>query len=106
MIRLGMLDFDTSHAIEDADQHVHSAQIVVACAGESKMCPERIPGYKNDIETLGIPLVENHTDMIGQVGTVFQLQEDQRQGTLQQDPTRQGTSGTCVAIGCVEFAAK
>lgn len=52
MIRLGMLDFDTSHVVAFAerllhknvpmDQWVDGAQIVVGCAGESKISPERL----------------------------------------------------------------
>ncbi|MFO0846560.1 MAG: gfo/Idh/MocA family oxidoreductase [Gemmataceae bacterium] len=77
MIRLGMLDFDTSHAVEFTrrlnrkgiakDQHVEGAEVVIACPGESKMAPERIPGYKAEMESLGVPLVERPTDMIGKV---------------------------------------
>lgn len=77
MIRLGMLDFDTSHAVEFTkrlnrkgiakEQFVEGAEVVIACAGESKMSPERIPEFKKQIEKLGIPLVEKPTEMIGKV---------------------------------------
>lgn len=77
MIRLGLLDFDTSHAVEftkrlnrkgkDKEQHVAGAEVVIACPGESKMAPERIPGYKAEMEKLGVPLVEKPADMIGKV---------------------------------------
>jgi predicted dehydrogenase len=77
MIRLGLLDFDTSHAVEFTkrfnrkgiakDQHVEGAEVVIACPGESKMSPERIPGYKAEMEKLGVPLVDRPTDMIGRV---------------------------------------
>lgn len=81
MIRLGMLDFDTSHAVEFTrrlnrkgiakDQHVEGAEVVIACPGESKMAPERIAGYKAEMEKLGVPLVEKPTDMIGRVDGVL-----------------------------------
>jgi hypothetical protein len=77
MIRLGMLDFDTSHAVEFTkrlnrkgiakEQFVEGAEVVVACPGESKMAPERIPGFIKQMEKLGVPLVEKPADMIGKV---------------------------------------
>lgn len=77
MIRLGMLDFDTSHSVEFAkrinhvgiaeDQWVHGAKIVIACPGQSRMMPERIPQYRQEMVEIGIPLVENPEEMIGQV---------------------------------------
>jgi hypothetical protein len=86
MIKLGMLDFDTSHVVEFArrlnhkgiaeDQWVEGAQIVVACAGESLIMPERIPGFKKEIEQIGIPLVDRPEDMIGKVdGMLIESQE-------------------------------
>lgn len=77
MIRLGMLDFDTSHAVEFTkrlnrkgvknDQFVDGAEVVLACPGESKMSPERIPGYVEEMKKLGVPLVDKPTDLIGKV---------------------------------------
>jgi virulence factor len=77
MIRLGILDFDTSHAVEFTKrlnhkgiaktQWVEGASVVIGCAGESKIAPERIPGFKQEMEKLGVPLVEKPTDMIGKV---------------------------------------
>ena len=77
MIKLGMLDFDTSHVVEFAkrinhegiakDQWVEGARIVIGCPGESLIMPERIPGYKKEIEKFGIPLVDRPEDMIGKV---------------------------------------
>jgi predicted dehydrogenase len=86
MIKLGMLDFDTSHVVEFArrlnhkgiaqDQWVDGAQVVIACPGESRIMPERIPGYKKAIEQLGIPLVDKPEDMIGKVdGMLIESQE-------------------------------
>jgi virulence factor len=56
MIKLGILDFDTSHTIEftkrlnrtsgtPKDQFVEGAEIVIACPGESKLSPERVEGF-------------------------------------------------------------
>ncbi len=86
MIKLGMLDFDTSHVVEFAkrlnhkgiaeDQWVEGAQVVVACPGESQIMPERIPGHKKAIAELGIPLVDKPEDMIGKVdGMLIESQE-------------------------------
>jgi virulence factor len=95
MIKLGMLDFDTSHVVEFArrlnhkgiveDQWVEGAQIVLACPGESRIMPERIPGYKKEIEQIGIPLVDKPEEMIGKVdGMLIESQE----GTVHWDRAR------------------
>lgn len=78
MIRLGMLDLDTSHAVEftkrlnhlqiSEDQWVDGAQVVVACPGVSKIMPERIPGFAKKLsEELGIKLVETPEEMLGKI---------------------------------------
>jgi virulence factor len=77
MIRLGVLDFDTSHVVEFTkrlnhkgiakEQWVDGATVVLGCPGESKMAPERIAGYKKEMEKLGVPLVQKPSEMIGQV---------------------------------------
>lgn len=77
MIKLGILDFDSSHCVEFAkrlnhklvaeEQWVSGAQVVVACPGESKLSPERIPGFTATMKKLEIPLVEKPEDMIGKV---------------------------------------
>jgi hypothetical protein len=86
MIRLGLLDFDTSHAVEFTkrlnhkgiaqDQWVNGAQVVIGCPGETRFLPDRIPGYKAEMEKLGVPLVDRPTDMIGKVdGMLIESQE-------------------------------
>src|SRR4051812_45106572 len=77
MIRLGVLDFDTSHAVEftkrlnhidsPADQWVDGAKVVIGCPGESKLSPERIAGYTEQMKKYEVPLVEKPTDLIGKV---------------------------------------
>ena len=77
MIKLGILDFDTSHVVEftkrlnhkgiDKEQWVNGAEVVIACPGESRMMPERIPEYRKAMKDLGVPLVERPEDMIGKV---------------------------------------
>lgn len=86
MIKLGMLDFDTSHVVEFAkrlhhqgvaeEQWVDGALIAVACPGESRIMPERIPAYTKEIQKLGIPLVEKPAEMIGKVdGMLIESQQ-------------------------------
>jgi len=86
MLKLGVLDFDTSHVVEftkrlnhkeiDKDQWVEGAEIVIGCAGESKIMPERIPGYTKEMEKLGVPLAAKPHDMIGKVdGMLIESQE-------------------------------
>jgi predicted dehydrogenase len=86
MIKLGVLDFDTSHVVEftkrlnhkdiDKEQWVEGAEVVIGCAGESKIAPERIPGYIKEMEKLGVPLVDKPADMIGKVdGMLIESQE-------------------------------
>lgn len=77
MIRLGILDFDTSHAVEFTkrlnhvgiaeDQWVEGAKVVIGCPGESKLSPERIAGYTAEMKKYEVPLVDKPADMIGKV---------------------------------------
>ncbi|MCX7701792.1 MAG: Gfo/Idh/MocA family oxidoreductase [Gemmataceae bacterium] len=86
MIRLGILDFDTSHVVEFTkrlnhvniaeDQWVDGARVVIGCPGESKIMPERIPGYVQQMKEMGIPLVDRPEEMIGRVdGMLIESQE-------------------------------
>jgi len=77
MIKLGVLDFDTSHVVEFTkrlnhkgiaeDQWVDGAKVVIGCPGQSKFIPDRIPGYTKEMKDLGVKLVDKPEDMIGQV---------------------------------------
>jgi len=89
MIKLGILDFDTSHTLEftrrlnhkevPEDQWVHGARVVVGCPGESRIMPERIPEYKKALEKLGVPLVDRPEEMIGKVdGMLIESQQGGR----------------------------
>jgi virulence factor len=86
MIKLGILDFDTSHVVEFTkrlnhqgiveDQWVDGARVVLGCPGESKIMPERIPGYVEEMKKLGVPLVDNPEQMLGKVdGMLIESQE-------------------------------
>jgi len=77
MIKLGLLDFDTSHCVEftarlnhldpDPEQWVDGARVVIGCPGESKLSPERIPGFTDAMRKMEVPLVDQPGDMIGKV---------------------------------------
>jgi hypothetical protein len=86
MIKLGIVDFDTSHVvafterlnhkIADKDQWVDGAEVVIGCPGKSEIMPERIPDYVKEMERLGVKLVEKPEDMIGKVdGMLIESQE-------------------------------
>jgi predicted dehydrogenase len=78
MIRLGILDFDTSHCVEFTkrlnhqgiaeDQWVNGARVVVGYPGTSRITPpEQILAYQKEMEKLGVHLVSRPEDMIGKV---------------------------------------
>ena len=81
MIKFGLLDFDTSHAVEftkrlnhlaiDKEQFVDGGKVVIGCPGESKLSPERIAGYTDEMKKLGVPLADKPTDMIGKVDAML-----------------------------------
>ena len=81
MIRLGIVDFDTSHVVEftrrlnridiSEEQWVEGAEVVVGCPGESLLSPERIPGFTKQMEEYGVPLVDEPEEMIGRIDAVL-----------------------------------
>lgn len=81
MLKLGILDFDTSHAVEftrrlnhigkETDQFVDGAKVVVGCPGESKLSPERIAGFTEQMKKMEVPLVDKPEDMIGKVDVML-----------------------------------
>lgn len=81
MLKFGILDFDTSHAVEftrrlnhlglDEEQYVEGGKVVVGCPGESKLSPERIPGFTKTMKELNVPLVDKPTEMIGKVDVML-----------------------------------
>lgn len=80
-LRLGMVDFDTSHAVEftkrlnqlqvDPSQFVEGAKIVLGCPGKSRMAQSRIAEYTPIIKEMGVPLVDQPSDLIGKVDGVL-----------------------------------
>jgi hypothetical protein len=86
MIKLGVIDFDTSHVVEFTkrlnhkgiarDEWVNGAEVVIGCPGASEIMPERINGYTREMKQLGVKLVDRPEDMIGQVdGMLIESQE-------------------------------
>jgi predicted dehydrogenase len=81
MIRIGLVDFDTSHvqAFTQRLNHIDSgekdwvdgARVVAGCPGVSEMMPERIPGYREKLIGYGIEMVERPEDLIGKVDAVL-----------------------------------
>lgn len=83
MWRLGIVDLDSSHCVEfsrrlnhvglDRDQYVEGARVVAACSTGSVMSPERIAGHRAELEAIGIPIVAQPQDMLGQIDAVLIL---------------------------------
>jgi len=81
MIRIGIVDFDTSHVVQftkrlnhldvPEDQFVEGGQIVCGCRGTSEITePSRMDEYADALKGYGVPLVDKPEDMIGQVDAV------------------------------------
>lgn len=83
MIRLGVVDFDSSHSVEftkrlnhkliGQEQWVDGAQVVVGCVLPSAITePEKVEGYvKTFRDELGLPLVSRPEEMIGKIDGVL-----------------------------------
>ncbi len=81
MIRLGIVDFDTSHAGEFTrrlnhidiaeDQWVEGARVVAGVPGESKIAPELIPKSAEQMEKYGVKLYDDPADLLGKVDAVM-----------------------------------
>ena len=83
MIRLGVVDFDSSHSVEFAkrlnhqlikeDQWVDGARVTMGCVLPSAITEQaKVDGYvKTFREELGLPLVSRPEEMIGQIDGVL-----------------------------------
>lgn len=81
MIRVGLVDFDTSHVAEftkrlnhvgiGKEHWVDGAKVVAGCPGDSRMMPERIPGYTEQLRGYGIELVSRPEDLLGKIDAVM-----------------------------------
>jgi hypothetical protein len=86
MLRLGLVDFDTSHVVEftkrlhrqgvPEDQWVDGARMVAGWPGESEIMPERIGPYTEQLRALGVEIVERPEELLGRVdGVLIESQE-------------------------------
>jgi predicted dehydrogenase len=83
MLRLGIVDFDSSHSAEftqrfnhagvDRDQHVEGARVVLGWPGTSQMSPERIPVFTPQVQACGVELVDAPEQMLGRIDAVLVL---------------------------------
>ncbi len=81
MRKIGLVDFDTSHVVQftkrlnhlgiDEDQWVDGGTVVMGFPGESRVSPERIPGFTEELKEMGVQIVDSPVDMIGHVDAVF-----------------------------------
>ena len=80
MIKVGIVDFDTSHVVQftkrmnhidiDEDQWVEGAKVVAGCPCESRHSPERVPEYTEQLKGMGVEIVDKPEDLIGKVDAV------------------------------------
>lgn len=83
MLRLGIIDFDSSHAVEftrrfnhvgmAADRCVDGARVVLGWPGDSRMAPERIQQHLPLVEECGVRIVREPEEMLGQIDAVLIL---------------------------------
>jgi len=81
MIRLGIVDFDTSHAIEftkrlnhvgiSDDHWVEGARVVAGVPGRSAIAPEVIPKNLETLKSYGIAILDDPADLLGKVDAVL-----------------------------------
>ncbi len=81
MIRLGIVDFDTSHAVEftkrlnhvgiGEDQWVDGAKVVAGVPGRSEIAPESIPKNLATLKGYGIEILDDPADLFGKVDAVL-----------------------------------
>lgn len=82
MIRLGLVDFDSSHAVEftrrinhcalPVDQYVEGAQVVLGFPGSSP-AQDRIEQFTPQVVACGVELVDHPERMIGRIDAVLVL---------------------------------
>lgn len=81
MIRVGLVDADTSHCVAFAQRLNHvgvpesewvdGAKVVAAWPGDSKMMPERIPEYEAQMRGFGIEMVGSSEELIDKIDAVM-----------------------------------
>ena len=80
MIKVGLVDFDTSHVLQftkrfnhldiEEDQWVEGAQVVAGCPGQSRHSPERVPEYTEQLKAYGVEILEKPENLIGKIDAV------------------------------------
>ena len=80
MIKVGIVDFDTSHVVQftkrmnhidiEEDQWVDGAKVVAGCPCESKHSPDRVPEYTAQLKEYGIELVDKPEELLGKIDAV------------------------------------
>lgn len=81
MIRLGIVDFDTSHAVEFTkrlnhvdiaeDQWVTGAKVVAGVPGTSQIAPETIAKNAETLKKYGVTLYDDPADLFGKIDAVL-----------------------------------
>lgn len=81
MVKIGLVDFDTSHVVAftqrlnhidvPSEDHVAGARVVAGCPGDSRMMPERIPRYAEQLRSYGIRLVSKPEELLGSIDAVM-----------------------------------
>ncbi|MFO0908486.1 MAG: Gfo/Idh/MocA family oxidoreductase [Isosphaeraceae bacterium] len=81
MIRLGIVDFDTSHAVEFTkrlnhidiaeDQWVNGAKVVAGVPGTSQIAPDTIPKNTETLKKYGITLYDDPAELFGKIDAVL-----------------------------------
>lgn len=83
MIRLGIVDFDSSHCVEYArrfngvgissEQRVVGGRVVAGWPGTSTMAPQRIAEFLPQVEACGVAIVDSPDQLLEQVDAVLVL---------------------------------
>jgi predicted dehydrogenase len=81
MIRLGIVDFDTSHVVEFTkrlnhidiaeDQWVEGAKVVAGVPGTSLIAPDTIPRNTETLKKYGIEILDRPADLLGKIDAVL-----------------------------------
>jgi virulence factor len=81
VIRLGIVDFDTSHAVEFAkrlnhieiaeDQWVKGAKVVAGVPGTSQIAPATIPKNAELLKKWGVELLDDPAELFGKIDAVL-----------------------------------
>ncbi|MDX2036883.1 MAG: Gfo/Idh/MocA family oxidoreductase [Isosphaeraceae bacterium] len=81
MIRLGIVDFDTSHAVEftkrlnhidiSEDQWVDGAKVVAGVPGTSLISPDVIPKNRETLERYGVEILDDPAKLFGKIDAVL-----------------------------------